>query len=29
MSHMGVSEGSDKSHWSSLVKATDGQLEFG
>ncbi len=27
MSHMGVSDGSDKSNWSSLVKATGGQFE--
>ncbi len=27
MSHMGVSDGSNKSHWSSLVKATGGQFD--
>jgi hypothetical protein len=27
VSHMGVSDGSDKSNWSSLVKATGGQFE--
>jgi hypothetical protein len=27
MGHIGVSHGSDKSNWSSLVKATGGQFE--